>query len=246
MIGVFKIKREEFHLKSAAKRNYDSLSLRLDGSGYFKTENRAFSVKRGELLYCPKTEVYSQQTSGETVIAIHFIHYTFSKGSQMEVLPMEDVTRGEELVQRMYDIWKEKKQGYRHRCCALLYELLYLCNRQVHESKYHMDHQLKKAADYIHSHFRSEQISVAELAKMCSVSETYFRKLFRQYYGVSPKRYIIDLQLETAAQLLQSQLYSVGEVCERSGFTDAKYFARLFHSRFGCTPKQYIQGNLKA
>lgn len=112
----------------------------------------------------------------------------------------------------------------------------------MHERKinaYSPNSDIKKAADYIHSHFRSEQIEIAHLAEMCSVSETYFRKLFKLHYGVSPKRYIIGLQLETAAQLLQSQLYSVTDVCERSGFVDSKYFAKPFKSRYGCSPKQY-------
>lgn len=248
LLGVFKIKRGEFQLKSAVKRSYDSISLRLEGRGYFKTESRDLTVKKGDLLYSPKTAVYSQKTAGETLIAIHFINYTFVKGSRMEILSVEDAEYVEDILQWMYDIWKEKKQGYRHRCCALFYELLYFCNRQAHEKRTGnepMELQIKKAADYIHGHFRTEQIEVAALAKMCAVSETYFRKLFQRYYAVSPKRYIIDLKLETAAQLLQSQLYTVTEVCERSGFTDPKYFARLFRSRFGCTPRQYIQKDIE-
>lgn len=75
---------------------------------------------------------------------------------------------------------------------------------------------------------------------MCFVSETYFRKLFKKLYSVSPKQYIINLKLETAAQLLQSQLYSVNEACDKSGFADPKYFTRLFKSRYGCSHKEFM------
>ena len=75
---------------------------------------------------------------------------------------------------------------------------------------------------------------------MCFVSEAYFRKLFKKLYSVSPKQYVINLRLETAAQLLQSQLYSVNEVGDRSGFTDPKYFAKLFKSKYGCSPKEFM------
>jgi AraC-like DNA-binding protein len=82
-------------------------------------------------------------------------------------------------------------------------------------------------------------MEISDLAQMCGVSQVYFRKLFKLRYGTSPKQYINALRLETAAQLLQSQLYSVGEVSEKSGFTDPKYFTKRFTKRFGCGPKQY-------
>ena len=245
LLGIFKLKRGEMVLKSNSVRNYDSISLRLRGRGYFKTENDRISVKRGDLLYIPKNAQYSQKTSGESVIAIHFINYTYNKNSKIEKLTVENGDYAEEIVQKMYDVWKEKKQGYRYKCMSLLYELLYFLNRQEEKKKIDRlshDLRIKKAVDYIHGNFRAEQIDVSFLAEMCAVSETYFRKLFKRIYSVSPKQYIINLRLETAVQLLQSQLYSVNEVSEKSGFTDSKYFAKLFKKRYGHTPREY--GNL--
>lgn len=242
LLGVFKLTREVFSLKCAAERNYDSLSIRIAGRGYFETESGRLTVNKGDLLYIPKTASYSQQTAGEMLIAIHFINYSFSKEKSIAKLTLDDGEYVERHIQKMYDVWKEKKPGYRYECCAMLYELLGICNRQEHERRIancSMNSNIKRAAEYIHSHFRSEQIEISHLAEMCSVSEAYFRKLFKLHYEVSPKQYIIRLQLETAAQLLQSQLYSVADVCERSGFADTKYFAKLFKSRYGCSPKQY-------
>ena len=242
LLGVFKLTRNDFTLRSAAKRNYDSLSIRVNGKGHFKTGNNRFTVKRGDLLYIPKTASYTHQTAGETLIAIHFINYTFDRGNVIEKITLNDGNRFEEHVQKMYNVWKEKKPGYRYECSAMLYELLGMCYRQEHEKQTVNDSLgsgITKVADYIHSHFRNEQIEISKLAQMCSLSEPYFRKLFKRHYGVSPKQYVINLQLETAAQLLQSQLYSVSEACERSGFADSKYFAKLFKSRYGFSPKQY-------
>lgn len=243
LIGIFKLKREELSIKSNDIRNYDSLSIRLRGRGHFKTENGKISVKKGDLLYIPKNSHYTQNTSGESVIAIHFINYTFDKNSIIEKIAVDDAEYAENIIRKMYDVWKEKKQGYKYKCISLLYELLYFLNRQEQKNKINRishDSRIKKAVDYIHRNFRNEQIEVSYLAEMCSVSETYFRKLFKKLYSISPKQYIINLKLETAAQLLQSQLYSVNEVCDRSGFTDSKYFAKLFKLRYGCSPKKYM------
>lgn len=245
LLGVFKLKREEMSSKSTGARNYDSISLRLHGRANFKTEKENFSVKKGDLLYIPKDAQYNQKTSGESVIAIHFINYTYNKNNKIEKLSVENVEYTEEIFRKMYDIFKEKKQGYRYRCTSLLYELLYFSNRQSQKMKIDSlghDLRIKDAINYIHSNFRNEQIEVSLLAEMCSVSDTYFRKLFKTLYSVSPKQYIINLKLETATQLLRSQLYSISEVCEKSGFTDSKYFAKLFKARYGCSPKKF--GNI--
>lgn len=241
LLGIFKLNRGEVSIKSM-ERNYESISLRINGKAVFKTGNDTFSVKKGELLYIPKNVQYTQKTSGESVIAIHFLNYTYNKNNKIEKLMVENCEYVEELFKKMYDIWKEKKQGYRYKCTSLLYELLYFSNRQSQKIKFgNSVHNLKikDTIHYIHSNFRSEQIDISYLAEMCSVSETHFRKMFKQFYSVSPKQYIINLKLETATQLLRSQLYSISDVCEKSGFTDTKYFAKLFKKRYGCSPKKF-------
>ena len=73
LLGVFKLERVEITTKSNMQRNYDSLSIRLEGAGEFKCDGQTVSVKRGDLLYIPKHAKYSQKTAGETIIAIHFM-----------------------------------------------------------------------------------------------------------------------------------------------------------------------------
>ena len=242
LLGVFKLKRTATSQKSVSERNYDSLSIRLSGAGHFKTDTANLSVKRGDVLYIPKNAMYTQKTDGETIIAIHFINYTFDKNSKTRAISVSDIGKLEKIYTDMYDIWKEKKQGYRYKCTALLYELLYFLNVSEcdrFEGDFLTDRLTERAIDYIHRNYRNEAIEISYLAKLSSVSDAYFRKYFKGVYGVSPKQYIIDLRLEWASQLLQSQLYTISEVAEKSGFNDSKYFARLFTKHFGVSPRQY-------
>ena len=84
-------------------------------------------------------------------------------------------------------------------------------------------------------------MEICDLARACALSEAHFRKLFKKIHGVSPIRYVIDLRVDFASHLLQSGLYTVSEVAEKSGFADPKYFSRVFKARFGLTPKEYQQ-----
>ncbi len=244
LLGVFKISRKTEKTQKSHPRNYDSISLRLSGSGKFKTESKAFTVRKGNVLYLPKNAAYTQKTEGEKLIAIHFINYSFNRKNKIEIVKSEDVQYVENIAQQMYDVWKEKKQGYRYKCTSLLYELIYYLNCQEHEhiiDSVTSDQKIKNAIDYIHTHFRSEEIDISYLANMCAISETYFRKLFKMIYEVSPKQYILNLKLEVASQLLHSGFYTINEVSDKSGFNDVKYFSKLFKKRFGMTPKEFAK-----
>ncbi|MBQ4119637.1 MAG: AraC family transcriptional regulator [Clostridia bacterium] len=244
LLGIFKISRKTEKVQKSHSRNYDSISLRLSGSGKFKTADKSFTVRKGDILYLPKNADYTQKTDGEKLIAIHFINYSFNRKNKIETIKAKDVPFVESLAIKMYDVWKEKKQGYRYKCTSLLYELLYYLNCQEHEHIIDLvtgDQKIKNAIDYIHTHFRSEEIDISYLANMCAISQTYFRKLFKMIYEVSPKQYILNLKLEVASQLLHSGFYNVSEVSDKSGFNDVKYFSKLFKKRFGYTPKEFGQ-----
>lgn len=125
LLGVFKLTRKDFSLKSASKRNYDSLSIRTEGRGHFKTETGSLTVSKGDLLYIPKTASYSQQTAGETLIAIHFINYSFNKEKHIAKLTLYNREYVEQRIQKMYDVWKEKSRAIATnvaQCCMNYWE----------------------------------------------------------------------------------------------------------------------------
>ncbi len=242
LLGVFKIKREKYVNIKSHGRSYDSISIRISGRGEFKTNDSSFAVKRGDILYLPRDLDYTQKSDSETLIAIHFLNYGFKKGNNAEVITVDDIEYIEKTVIQMYDVWKQKKQGHQYKCTALLYELLYHINCQQHNQIIKLithDSKIKNAIDYMHSNFRNNVVEISELAKMCSISETYFRKLFKKIHGVAPSQYLINLKLEFASHLIRSQLYTVSEAAYKSGFNDTKYFIKLFKRHYGATPKEY-------
>lgn len=242
LLGVFKIKRQKLSRKSIDNRIYDSISIRLWGKGQINCEGKVYDVSPKELLYLPMNASFYQTTQGEEVIAIHFINYTHEKRNTVEKISIENNPEVEEIIQNMYRAWTEKKQGYKYICMSMLYHLLHLINNQTHTESLQMQNikaSLKEAVSYIHKNFRKDEILVSQLAKMSAMSESHFRKSFKKMYSVSPNRYIIGLKLDYASQLLKSQLYSVKEVSEKSGFSDVKYFGRIFKRHFGITPAKY-------
>lgn len=83
-----------------------------------------------------------------------------------------------------------------------------------------------------------DSTSIRELAEICHLSESGFRKMFWAYAGRSPSQYRIDRQIDQAQRLLQSEVVSVEEVAHAVGISDVNYFSRLFHKKTGHTPSQ--------
>lgn len=95
-----------------------------------------------------------------------------------------------------------------------------------------------RGIQYLEQHF-TEDISILELSRMCHVSETSFRRLFHQYAGISPLEYRNKLKITRAIDLLRTGMFTVNQVAEELGFSDASYFSRAFRKATGVTPKDY-------
>ena len=91
---------------------------------------------------------------------------------------------------------------------------------------------------YIGRHY-TDNLNVPELARRCALSETVYRRRFRQLTGVSPVRYINQLKIDKACQMLQSGDVSTGQISEFLNFYSLPYFYKVFKEYTGMTPHQY-------
>ncbi len=77
--------------------------------------------------------------------------------------------------------------------------------------------------------------TVSELARMCAVSESTFRELFKEYSGFSPTEFIAHGKTERAKKLLSESGLSIAEISEQLGFYDTPSFCRFFKDKVGET-----------
>ena len=102
---------------------------------------------------------------------------------------------------------------------------------------------IKPAINYIHANYYKENISIEHLASLCGVSSVHLRGIFKKRFAMSPIKYINDLKMTRAKELLNSQFYTVSEVCFLSGYNDESYFSREFKKTFGITPSEYAKAS---
>lgn len=84
-----------------------------------------------------------------------------------------------------------------------------------------------------------QKLSLDEVAAMCYVTPAYFRRLFREYAGMSPSEYRIRRRIERAKELLLHADMSVAEISEQLGYENPSYFCRAFKKEMKRSPTEY-------
>ena len=79
------------------------------------------------------------------------------------------------------------------------------------------------------------------------LKDTGIENIFiNEYMTQAPGDYVRLIRLKRAMQLLKEQKYTITEVAEMTGFSDAKYFREVFKKHFNVSPSQYAkdEGNI--
>lgn len=97
---------------------------------------------------------------------------------------------------------------------------------------------LGRVIEYLLQNMSSE-IRLARLAELAGVSVDHFVRAFRGATGTTPHRYLLELRLNRARDLLGQGSAPVAQVAQECGFSGPAHFSAAFHARFGLTPSQY-------
>lgn len=92
----------------------------------------------------------------------------------------------------------------------------------------------------------SEHVTLKGIAKQLHLSETHIKKTFQCVYGVTPRAFILEQKIESAARMLEQTDKSVLEIANAHGYDNASKFAGVFRSIKGMPPNEYRNQNRKS
>jgi AraC family transcriptional regulator len=95
--------------------------------------------------------------------------------------------------------------------------------------------RLIAARDFMNDN-RMENMTIEEIAQQACLNKFHFLSNFRDVFGMTPHRYLTELKLQKALELLKDK--SVSETCFQLGFGSPSSFSLLFKKRFGFPPSQ--------
>ncbi|MCR4853095.1 MAG: AraC family transcriptional regulator [Prevotella sp.] len=85
-------------------------------------------------------------------------------------------------------------------------------------------------------------LTIQQIAADLGVSYSSFRKLFKEFTGISPALYQQDLKLQRAKELLTTTNLSIKEIAYQLNFESPDYFSSKFRSKTGKKPSEFRNG----
>ena len=218
-------------------RNFSALSFRLCADTHLVTDKQELHLSDNSVAFFPARLPYRRISKKDELIVIH-LECTDYHADTIEFFEPKESEQLRSLFTEIHRVWSEKPLGYKHRCAAILCEILEVCYVENFEAKEN-ESKISASVELMQREFTNPELSIGSIAKRSFMSEVYFRKLFKAEYGTSPQKYLIKLRIQHAMGLIATGYYSLKEVAALSGYTDYKYFSVEFKKTVGVCPSEY-------
>ena len=134
----------------------------------------------------------------------------------------------------------EEKPGYQQVSAGMVMKLLGFivsADRQKNFSGKRMEKIIQNACFSIRENVEAK-IDFHSFAEENNIGYSYFRKMFKNYTGVSPLQYHLDLKVLRAKEMLLQTDRTVKEISYALRFQSIYYFSRVFKSKLGVAPTE--------
>ena len=234
----------EFEWDKATKgtpgRTFHALSFRTIGNSFFNHDSETFYVKNGDIAFVPANYGYIHTREKEHLYVIHF-DIDSEDNTDFFVFTPRDVNSYKNMFKNIFNIWTSKKIGYRCAATAVLYKIFeHMTYDMITENLTKRNSNMTAVIEYIQDHYCENNITIPYLSNLYGTSENHFRNEFKKLFDTTPLKYITNLRLNHARELLESGYYTVTEVANAVGIDDPKYFSRLMKNEMGISPSELL------
>lgn len=227
---------QSFKKKTDTERNFDALSFRFTSDTVIHAGTQKLELHDNSICYFPSGISYTRVSKKDQLIVVHFKAFNYRSKSIESFIP-ENAQKYKELFKKLLCCWENKELAYKSECAAILNQIF---------SEFYRDNASicsdKKIADgvlYIQKNCLKQNFSVAEAAARSFMSVTYFRKLFKKNFGISPKKHVIETRIKYAEALILTDYYTIREISEMCGYSDFNHFSTEFKRITGVSPSRF-------
>lgn len=202
------------------------------GSELLSEISRVISVgDRGQLIACLEK---ARNNSGEfTAHCALRLYHLITVNKLFLQGEYEDIFHVEQLV---------RKYGSFSRMLDDLIQHLEYTGSETEENSLSNTRFLQMMA-YINEHY-TQDISLTQMGEELHLNNNYLSQIFKRETGITFSKYIVNLRIEKAKELLATGNYSIGKTAQEVGFNDYFYFLKTFKRITGMTPRQYCMGDI--
>lgn len=245
------------------------INLVLSGEMEVMRNNRAFSLKEGEMIVLNRDDVHSISSQSEALLYIQ-IQFSMEYYNQyipdiwtvlFDCSPENDDIISQNLkaemkshlcsIVRMMDAHRdyvdaEKKIVY---YCIDILSTLKMAFAAVRSSEAsalseEQNGRLWKAIDYMYDN-HARKLTLHEVAQQVYLSDDYLSKLLKRQSGMGFEEFLSFVRAEMSIRALLNTDMSITSIAYECGFSAPKYYHAAFLKIYGCAPLEYRKNNRK-
>ncbi len=222
-----------------------------EGSGILETKQGKFQLKKGSLMvifpgewhrYKPHhTKGWVENYIGFSgkIVGTFLNHPRFNPSQPViQIGEKEEVL---DIILKVFNLADKEQPGFQQIVSGWIIKLLGVLVALEKQREF----SGKKIAPIIEeARFRMrnevhENFDMETFALKHNIGYSYFRRMFKNFTGISPRQYCLQLKVMRAKELLLSTDKSVKEISYELGFDSIHYFSRLFKKKTGSSPTAF-------
>ena len=126
----------------------------------------------------------------------------------------------------------------------LVMELIYKLNAEACRRSYTKNKPPQTPCSTVLQYLKSnleKEITLEELAQLVHLNKNYLVRLFKENYGQTPIKMLIDMRMEHGCDLIVNTGMPIAEIAQACGYSSAAYFIAEYKKHFGITPLRQRQ-----
>lgn len=239
--SAFPVTLAQKERKEIIHRNTYGLTLASSGEIVYTQKKKEHVSNKDHLLLLPKGQSYSLHcTESGLFPVLNFEIANAQSFNQIMAFSIRHEFPLYPIYQKLEALTKYNDPKNRFNKLSLFYQLLsqaVIPNEQKQSSPKRL--VLQPAIDFLENNYDDPNLNNLALAKQSYISEVYFRKIFKEEYGLSPKQYIQQIRINKAKELLKSGYLTVTAVSDMVGYSSIYHFSKAFKAQTGYNPTEY-------
>jgi AraC-like DNA-binding protein len=158
--------------------------------------------------------------------------------------PLHNIGVSRSIVDSYEDIIRiarKEKTGYQQMISGIVLSILgsvYYKNKNSRYTDAYMVEKINEACDLIKNNMENT-LSQEDIAEKLGLGYSWYRRMFKEYTGVSPAQYQIGQKLLKAKELLTTTNKNISEIAYSLYFENVCQFSTLFKKKEGITPSEF-------
>lgn len=221
---------------SAHNRDNHIVGIQLCGSAVHYFKNRQFTIGEGCIYFLNQAENYDVEILEKGVcFSVHFTTYEpiDTESFCIKASNSNEIVRLLNLIEKKFTAKTDELD-----LLSASYSLCSEINKIYQKSYFPGDKRMTDAEIYINTHF-TEKDCLSGAVRQSMLTQRRFNDLFKNHFGITPNRYIVNLKIDYAKKLLRTNYFSIAKISETCGFSDIYYFCKVFKQNTGSTPLKY-------